>query len=140
MGDNRKFELSVDQATVKIVKQLCKNMELATIKVEGTAKKECPVDLGILRTSISSSAGFENDGTEIVGRIGSTLEYAPYVHQGTGIHAKDGNGRKTPWRYISESGKYKGGHFTHGQKPNPFLERARDMEKSNIEKILKKGL
>ena len=137
MNDNKEFQHSVDKATAKAVGQLFKNMQMAALKVEAAAKKECPVDTGILRASINSSCKFE-DG-EIVGRIGSMLEYAPYVHQGTGIYAKDGNGRKTEWTYVASSGKYKGGHKTRGQEPNPFLERARDKEKNNISKILAKG-
>ncbi|MDM0720058.1 HK97 gp10 family phage protein, partial [Clostridium perfringens] len=62
---------------------------------------------------------------EVIGRVGNTMEYAPYVHQGTGIYAKDGNGRKTPWKYKVESGKYKGWHITKGQRPQPFLEKAK---------------
>lgn len=56
--------------------------------------------------------------------------------QGTGIYAIDGDGRKTPWRYVSKAGKYKGGHFTHGQRGKPFLEYAKLFNKDKISKVL----
>ena len=76
---------------------------------------------------------------EIVGTISNSSEYAPYVHQGTGIYAKDGNGRKTPWKYEAKAGKYKGWHITRGQKPQPFLEKAKLDNKDKISKILAGG-
>lgn len=56
----------------------------------------------------------------MAGYVGSNLEYAPYVHQGTGIYAKDGNSRKqVPWVYYSEKDGQR--HVTKGTKPRPFL-------------------
>ena len=67
------------------------------LKVEADAKKKCPAVDGTLSQSIQDSV--EIDGDSMKGVIGSNLEYAPYVHHGTGIYAKDGNGRKeVPWR------------------------------------------
>ena len=40
---------------------------------------------------------------------------------GTGIYAKDGKGRNTPWIYKNKDGKW---IRTRGQKPNPFLDSA----------------
>lgn len=37
---------------------------------------------------------------------------------GTGIFAEKGNGRKTPWVWKDQNGKY---HFTRGMAPRPFL-------------------
>ena len=45
---------------------------------------------GTLRNSITSTY----DDKE--GRIGTNLDYAPYVHQGTGIYAVNGDGRQEP--------------------------------------------
>lgn len=50
--------------------------------------------------------------------IGSNLFYSVYVELGTGIFAEKGNGRKTPWVWKDQNGKY---HFTRGMKPQPFL-------------------
>lgn len=85
----------------------------ACLLVENEAKRKCPVDSGQLRASITH----EIDGN--TGVVGTNVEYAPYVEYGTGIHARDGNGRQTPWRYKDAEGNW---HTTKGQKPQPFLE------------------
>lgn len=134
MSDNSEFIKSIENATVKIIMQEREKMKKACLVVETQAKQDCPVDMGILRASITSEV--EVTGGEIVGRIGSNEEYAPYVHNGTGIYAVNGDGRKTPWTYVVKSGKYKGGHFTVGQKPQPFLEYAKLFNMDRILKIL----
>ena len=113
---------------------MSQKMDKACLVVESQAKQNCPVDIGILRASITSET--EVTASEIVGRIGSNEEYAPYVHNGTGIYAKDGNGRKTPWGYTVRAGKHKGFHWTQGQRPQPFLENAKLEKKSAVERIL----
>lgn len=132
--DNSAFVRSLEQATLKIISNTTRKMDQACLIIERKAKQNCPVDQGILRASITHQASF--DSQKIVGVIGSNLEYAPYVHQGTGIYAKNGDGRKTPWVYVVPSGKYKGGHVTQGQHPNPFLEKARDESKTQVIKAL----
>lgn len=136
MSDNNEFVKSIENATLKIVLEASKNMEKACLLVEREAKKNCPVDQGILRASIQHDVNF-NDA-EIVGTVFSSLEYAPYVHQGTGIYAVNGDGRKTPWRVPEiKKGKYKGeGFWTRGQKANPFLDKAKLDNKDKILKIL----
>lgn len=128
------FKTSIDNATATIVMELVKNVEKSCLVLEREAKKNCPVDQGQLRASITHTSGLR--GNKIVGIIGTNLKYAPYVHQGTGVYAKNGDGRKTPWVYVSSSGKYKGGHTTSGQKPQPFLEDATKTKKVDIERIL----
>lgn len=122
MPDNSGFVKSIDQATLKIVLEEKRKMNTACLIVERQAKQDCPVDTGVLSASITHEV--EMSVSEIVGRIGSNLEIAPYVHNGTGIYAIDGNGRKTPWTYVVKAGKYKGGHYTVGQRPKPFLKYA----------------
>lgn len=134
VNDNQAFVKSLEQATLTQIKSVLKNMDTACILLESEAKKECPVDQGILRASITHSAKLED--TSIVGTVGSPLEIAPFVHQGTGLYAVDGKGRKTPWKYKVVAGKYKGWHTTSGQKPQPFLEDAKTKAKSKIEKVL----
>ena len=134
MPDNSEFAKSVDNATDQIIQDMKEKMDRSCLVVEGEARKNCPVDQGELRASIASET--EATEEEVIGRIGSNLEYAPYVHNGTGIYAKDGNGRKTPWGYTVKAGKYKGFHWTHGQKPQPFLENAKLTKKNEVEKIL----
>lgn len=93
-------------------------MERACLVVEADSKKNCPVNDGILRDSITHAV--EEDGETVIGYIGSNVDYAPYVHQGTGIYALMGNGRKeVPWTYYDE----KTGEFvsTEGIHPTPFI-------------------
>lgn len=127
---NEKFSKSVKDATDQILNNLAKSMARACIFIEGEAKKNIHTDMGILAASMGHVVKVSNG--KIIGRVYNTAEYAAYVHQGTGIYAKDGNGRKTPWCYVVKSGKYKGGHYTRGQKPNPFLD---DAKTRNIKKI-----
>lgn len=134
MSDNEGFVRSISDATLEIIRETTGKMDTACLVVEAEAKKKCPVDQGVLRASITRET--EADAHEIVGRIGSILEYAPYVHQGTGIYAADGDGRKTPWGYTVKAGKYKGFHWTKGQKPQPFLKNAVFSSRTKIERVL----
>lgn len=134
MPDNDEFIRSMGNATLKMVMDMSRKMDKACLVVESQAKQNCPVDIGILRASITSET--EVTAREIVGRVGTNEEYGPYVHNGTGIYAKDGNGRKTPWGYTVRAGKHKGFHWTQGQRPQPFLENAKLEKKSAVERIL----
>lgn len=134
MPDNDEFIRSMENATLKMVMDMSRKMDKACLVVESQAKQNCPVDIGILRASITSET--EVTASEIVGRVGTNEEYGPYVHNGTGIYAKDGNGRKTPWGYTVRAGKHKGFHWTKGQRPQPFLENAKLEKKSAVERIL----
>lgn len=102
-------------------------MEKSLQIVENKSKQNCPVDDGTLRASITHS--IEIKGHDIVGKVGSNLEYAPYVHQGTGIHAINGDGREDPWSYQDAKGKW---HRTVGQKPQPFIADAIQEKKNDI--------
>ena len=96
--------------------------------VERTAKDKCPKDDGTLRASITHTV--EQDSESFIGSVGTNVEYGPYVHEGTGIHAKNGKGRQNvPWVYRTADGKY---YSTEGQKPNPFLQEALDENMDNI--------
>lgn len=65
----------------------------------------------------------------------SKLEYAIYVHEGTGKYAREGGGRQTPWVYFDE----KRGQFfvTEGMPANPFLEDAFNDHKGKLLSELK---
>lgn len=134
MSDNTAFEKSMLEAMEQIISHTATAMETACLVVEAEAKKNCPVDMGQLRASITSEVEVNKSG--ITGYIGSNLDYAPYVHNGTGIYALNGSGRKTPWGYEAKAGKYKGFHWTHGQRPNQFLENAKLSKKDSVEQIL----
>ena len=131
---NEQFRDSMNNATSQIIESLVANMTKAWFVVEREAKIKCPVDQGPLRASIFSQVAL--DGNKVVGRVGASEEYAPYVHQGTGLYAVNGDGRKEPWGYEVLAGKYKGFHKTHGQKPQPFLQNAVDQERDIITSII----
>lgn len=115
----------------KIEAALLKGVEKALTRIEADAKRNCPVDDGRLRSSITHTV--EASGEEARGRVGTNVDYAPYVHEGTGIYARDGNGRKKPWVYVHpKTGERV---FTHGQKPRPFLRDAMESNQGNIAKI-----
>lgn len=134
MMSNEEFAASVEREMNRLIKDVYGNMEEVCLRGKRYATQECPVDQGILRASIDYAV--ELEPTEIKGYLGSNEEYAPYVHQGTGIYAVDGNGRKTPWKYKVIAGKYKGWHVTEGQKPQPFLDKAVIKLKNEYSEIL----
>lgn len=74
--------------------------------------------------TLAASLTYFVDEEKLEATIGTNVEYAIYVHQGTGLFAEKGDGRKeVPWVYKTADGKW---HSTKGQKPNPFLRRALD--------------
>ena len=87
------------------------------IRTEMASRADGSVRTGNLRASIQTET-FVEDGIP-TSETGPTAEYAPYVEYGTGIYAADGSGRKTPWRYKDEEGKW---HVTSGQEAQPFAE------------------
>lgn len=56
-------------------------------RVKNAAQRLCPVDQGRLRASISTELAFD-DG-ELVVRVGTNVDYAIYVHNGTGIYGPE---------------------------------------------------
>lgn len=130
--DVAEFEKDLnDYINNKLPNELEKRIEKACLLVEGTAKELAPKDLGQLSSSIATEV--ERKGGNIEGYVSANTEYALFVHEGTGIYAKNG-GRKTPWFYKNREGKTV---RTVGQKPKPFLKDALLQNKDKIIKILK---
>ena len=142
--DKKLAKLADDETIEKALRRAC-------ARVMADAVNEAPADTGELRQSIT----YEVEGK--VGVVGTNLFYAPYVHQGTGEFARDGNGREGYWVFVKGSGSGEqsserkvytldqarqivaimrseglDAYYTHGQHPNPFLERALDKNKDNI--------
>jgi hypothetical protein len=97
------------------------------LQVETRAKTLCPVDSGYLRSSINTRLAVEKAVPVVY--VGSHVEYALWVHEGTGIYGP----RHTPIRPIH--GKYlvfkpKGSTRTvyakqvRGMRGRPFLAQA----------------
>ena len=133
MADTRAFEQACDNSVNKMQELLMQNMELTLDHVAGKAKEKVGVGTGALRAD-TRSLGVEIVGDEVHGAVGNSLEYAIYHHQGTGIYASDGNGRKTPWVY--EDPKTGEKIYTRGSKPNPYLKDTIDQEQSTISKLI----
>lgn len=112
-----------------IKKRIIDKLTLVGEFVEGAAKLGCTVDTGNLRNSINHKV----DENELSVTIGTNVEYAPYIEFGTGEFAENGNGRKGGWFYLDEKGN---GHFTFGNKPQPFLRPALLENKKEIQRIL----
>lgn len=107
-------------------------MELIGITVENNAKLHIPVDTGTLRRSITHQI-INNTTVE----IGTNLEYAPYVELGTGIHALNGNGRQTPWKYKDAKGEW---HTTEGQPPKLYMKQGLADSEADIVAIINKEI
>lgn len=77
------MSVTVNDNTEQVLRDLDDSIERALTRIgleaEGYAKKECPVDTGNLRNSITN----EVDMKEKTAYIGTNVEYAPYVELGT---------------------------------------------------------
>lgn len=89
------------------------------------------VDTGRLQGSI----GYKVKQGDAQAVVGTNVEYAVYVHEGTGKYHP--NGRPTPWRYKDDKGKW---HTTSGMRPNRFLKNAVEENKDQIHQYLKDHL
>ena len=124
---NIDFEDNSGEVLKELERITAKTLEELGLIAEGYAKINAPVGTpestgvegygpgGTLRQSIAHAS---KDG---VAYIGTNTYYAPYVELGTGIHADEGKGRKTPWVWIDKNGKP---HKTNGMKPRHFLKKA----------------
>lgn len=112
---------AIKAATVEWLFQAC-------ILVEGQAVMLAPVDTARLRNSID----YVVDERELVGYVGTNVEYAIYLEFGTGEFAENGRGRHGGWVYKDPAGEW---HFTYGQAPQPYLRPAFRTKKSQIESL-----
>ena len=104
----------------------------AKVEIESDPRR---VDTGRLRNSITHTLASE--GSERYAVIGTNVEYAIYVHEGTGIHAAEGGGRTTPWMFKGSDGQW---HFTRGMKPNRFLRNAIENNRSQLMQTIEDSL
>lgn len=121
--DDAELQEAINRLQEQMPQRMAECVQNACLAIESEAKHRCPADTGELRASITNQ--IETDGDKVSGVVGTNVEYAPYVHQGTGIYAKDGNGRKdVPWVFFDV--KRQEYVSTKGIKPTPFLEDAVD--------------
>lgn len=95
---------------------VARDIMVRTNRVLNKARTLCPVDEGRLRSSLASEMRVEGDN--VIGRVGTNVEYALWVHEGTGIYAGKGyitpkNARVLAWPVKNNTGsgrrRYKGG-------------------------------
>lgn len=73
------------QKSPDIIEKANQKMMLAsTLIVEAEAKQRAPVDRGILRKSITHRV--EGKGLDIIGRVGTNINYASFQEFGTSAH------------------------------------------------------
>lgn len=126
MGIEVRVEIpeGLDAAQVILQEEVVTAIQNSGLSMEREAKNQAPVDTGHLRRSITSQT--VSLGSQPQAIVSAPVKYAPYVEFGTGIYARDGNGRKTPWVYRNRRGQF---IRTHGNKPNPFMGRSFEIKK-----------
>lgn len=110
---------------------LSKSITESCLLLENTAKRNCPVDSGQLRRSITHKVD-KNEG-----EVYTNVEYAPYVEYGTGLFSTKGNGRNSKWTYKDVEGNW---HTTAGQKPQPFMHPALTTNRTRIKSLIDKEI
>jgi HK97 gp10 family phage protein len=66
------------------IRQSRLQIERSAINIEREAKNLCPVDFGILRSSIEKTVDASDAGRILSAEVGTNVEYAPFVEFGTG--------------------------------------------------------
>ena len=103
--------------------------ELVVSQAKKNIVSEGLVDQGVLLNSVTY--WLEDDDTVV---IGTKIPYGVYLEMGTGLFAKNGNGRTdVPWKYQDEQGEW---HSTSGIHPKPWLQPALDSNKKQITQII----
>lgn len=114
---------AISQATIRWLLSAC-------ILVQGQAVLLAAVQT----TRLQGSIDYLVDENELVGYVGTNVEYAVYVEFGTGEFAENGRGRKGGWVYQDPSGEW---FFTYGQAPQPYLRPAFRRNRTQIEALAK---
>lgn len=103
-------------------------------ELEAQTKRNTKVGTGQLKNSWTYTV----DEAEQEAAIGSPLENAIWEEFGTGIYAVNDDGRKTPWAYKDDKGKW---HRTKGKHPHRALQNAfntlQNALRARLEDILK---
>ena len=128
------FNFKITDNNISLVKQIEKQTLVKTltawgILAQGYATDYCPKDTGNLANSINYGV-VESD---MQMQVGTNVTYAPYVELGTGIYAEEGNGRKTPWVYQDDEGRW---HRTSGMHAQPYLRPAIEKHIDQYKEIL----
>lgn len=112
----RELQAALTRAGVDAVPAMRTALGSAALIVQNAAKIKAPYRSGNLRRSIHHEVTESSGSVEAI--VGTDVEYAKHVEYGTGIHAENGMGRKTPWRFKGGDGNW---YTTRGSRPKPFL-------------------
>lgn len=133
------FGKGMQAAKAEFADRVFRAVALSCAEIEGAAKERCPKGNGEdgetvpLRQSISFWV--ESADGKAKGTVGSPLEHAVFVHEGTGLYSRTGMGRKdVPWTYRNSKGDF---YSTKGIKPHPFLEEAVDEKRERVMQIFR---
>ncbi len=110
--------------------KVAEGVNKAAAIVLGGAKADCPVDTGLLRSSIHLTPA-ETRGSNISAEVGTNVEYAPYVEFGTGARGGYPYETKTKLSYSKN---------TAGQVAQPFLGKSLHENKDTVTAIIKGAL
>jgi HK97 gp10 family phage protein len=124
--------------------QVKATMDKAVLLVHAHAKALAPVDTGALAGSIHPKTIVGRK--QIIGKVYTNLNYAPFVEFGTGIK---GNGtypnkdvklsyRNTPWVYTADGGETF--YRTEGQVAQPYMYPAIKRNEKKIKAMFKEAL
>jgi hypothetical protein len=96
------------------------------LRVQTAAKRKCPVDHGRLRGSISIATS--SIGGIMAVEVGTNVDYAPYVHNGTGLYGQFSQkivpAHAKVMVFTGKTGDKVFARSTKGQKGVPFLQDA----------------
>lgn len=129
--DKINFESYLEEVNRAIEEAVNQALEEASGELEAQVKRNTRVDTGQTKGSWTHTV----DEKEHVAYVGSNLQNAIWEEFGTGIHAINGNGRKTPWVYTPDEGKTF--YRTKGKKPSRALYKAHIRLKPKIEGYFK---
>lgn len=136
--------LKIDMAIDELIKRTITGVTDACLMIEADAVERCPegdhegADTVSLAQSIATRIDVVGyDGAKVVGTVGSGLDYAVYVHEGTGENVPFGRKHDLPWSYQDDRGEW---HTTRGMDPNPFLEKAFDENRSRAKEIVREAI
>lgn len=116
--------------------QKLRALEAVGIQAEGDVKDEI-TDLGAVDTGrLRSSIAHQVDGDSV--EVGTNVDYAIYVHEGTGKYAIGGGTPKERWVYRDPAtGEFRMGY---PQKPRRFIKNAIERGLKDYAEIIRENL
>jgi HK97 gp10 family phage protein len=142
MADNISFKIEgldeliekLGKLSPEIAKEVANEVNASALAIQSKARRDVPVDNGILRNSIQLKE--INKGDKIIYTVGSALKYAPYVEFGTGGLVN------VPAGYEDFAIQFKGkGIRKINLRPRPYLIPAFENEipvlRKNIQNVIK---